>query len=152
MEKSDKQNKEVTIEEIKKVLPHRFPMCLIDVVLEYEAGRFAIAKKAFSNSEPFFIGHYPKCPIVPGTILLESLSQTASFAILSSDIVGGGTLLFTGINRLRFYKPVVPGDLVVFKAEITKYRHGVWTVSGEGEVNGQICIDSEMSFVNKNDR
>ena len=94
-----KQDKMTGIIGIKEVLPHRYPMLMIDAVLEYEAGVRAVSKKVFSYNEAFFPGHYPDHPIVPGTLLLESLSQTASFAILSK---GNWGVLFAGVNRLRF--------------------------------------------------
>ena len=80
-----KQDRMTDIIEIMKVLPHRYPMLMLDVILEYEAGVRAVSKKVFSYNEAFFAGHYPDHPIVPGTFLLESLSQTASFAILSRE-------------------------------------------------------------------
>lgn len=135
--------------EIMKILPHRYPMLLIDTVLEYEAGVYAVAKKQFTYGEAYFQGHYPENPIVPGTILLEGLSQTATFAILSGE-KRGGSLLFTGVNRLRFFKKAVPGDCVTYRAEIIKNRHGLWSVNGEGVLEGQVCISAEMTFVNGN--
>lgn len=89
MENQEEQNRVISTEEIMETLPHRFPMLLLDTVLQYEAGSCAIAKKAFSYTEPYFVGHYPKRPIVPGTLLLEALSQTAAFAILSGKYRGG---------------------------------------------------------------
>lgn len=80
--------------EIMKILPHRYPMLLIDTVLEYEAGVYTVAKKQFTYDEAYFQGHYPEKPIVPGTILLEGLSQTASFAILSGEKRGGQSALY----------------------------------------------------------
>lgn len=91
MEKQDKQNIIADVMDIMEILPHRYPMLLIDAVLEYEAGVFAVAKKEFSYNEPFFQGHYPKKPIVPGTLLLEGLSQAAAFAILSGE---GGQIYY----------------------------------------------------------
>lgn len=134
---------------IMEVLPHRYPMLLIDTVLEYKAGVYTVAKKQFTCGEAYFQGHYPEKPIVPGTILLEGLSQTATFAILSGE-KRGGSLLFTGVNRLRFFKAVVPGDCVTYRAEIIKNRHGLWSVNGEGVLEGQVCISAEMTFVNGN--
>lgn len=89
MENQEEQNRVISTEEIMEILPHRFPMLLLDTVLKYEAGNCAIAKKAFSYTESYFAGHYPKHPIVPGTLLLEALSQTAAFAILSGKYGGG---------------------------------------------------------------
>lgn len=89
MEKQRKQVVMADAMDIMKILPHRYPMLLIDAIIEYEAGAFAVGRKRFSYNEPYFQGHYPKQPIVPGTILLEGLSQAASFAILSGEIRGG---------------------------------------------------------------
>lgn len=150
MVKQGKQNIMADVMDIMEILPHRYPMLLIDAVLEYEAGIFAVAKKEFSYNEPYFQGHYPRKPIVPGTLLLESLSQTATFAILSGESGGEDSLLFTGVNRLRFFKAVFPGDCVIYKAEIIKNRHGLWSVNGEGTVEGQVCINAEMTFVKNN--
>lgn len=150
MEGQDKQETVTDVMGIMKILPHRYPMLLIDAVPEYEAGCFAVAKKLFSYNEAYFQGHYPRKPIVPGTLLLEGLSQTASFAILSGES-REKSLLFTGVNKLRFFRAVVPGDCIVYKAEIIKNRHGLWTVNGEGTVEGQACISAEMTFVNGGD-
>lgn len=147
MGKQCKQRVTIDAMEIMKILPHRYPMLLIDAVLEYEAGIYAIAKKLFSCNEACFQGHYPEKPIVPGTLLLEGLSQTATFAILSGENLRGG-LLFTGVNKLRFFKAVFPGDSIIYKAEIIRNRHGLWSVSGEGTVEGEVCINAEMTFVN----
>lgn len=149
MEKQCKQGVTIDAMEIMKILPHRYPMLLIDIVFEYDAGIYAVAKKLFSCNEVYFQGHYPKKPIVPGTLLLEGLSQTATFAILSGEN-RGGSLLFTGVSRLRFFKAVFPGDCVIYRAEIIKNRHGLWSVSGEGTVEGETCINAEMTFVNGN--
>lgn len=89
MEKQCKQGVTIDAMEIMKILPHRYPMLLIDIVFEYDAGIYAVAKKLFSCNEVYFQGHYPKKPIVPGTLLLEGLSQTATFAILSGENRGG---------------------------------------------------------------
>lgn len=89
MGKQCKQGATIDAMEIKKILPHRYPMLLIDTILEYDAGIYAVAKKSFSCNEAYFQGHYPEKPIVPGTLLLEGLSQTATFAILSRENWGG---------------------------------------------------------------
>lgn len=91
--------------DIMEVLPHRYPMLLIDAVLECEAGAYAVAKKAFTYNEPYFQGHYPQKPIVPGTFLLEGLSQTATYALLSG--VGGGyPALYRGKQNASFQKRI----------------------------------------------
>ena len=141
-----KQQPVADVMDILDVLPHRYPMLLIDSVLEYEAGRFAVTKKAFTYNEPFFQGHYPRAPIVPGTVQLESLSQAATFAILS-DTTKRGKLLFTGVNKLRFFKTVFPGDSLLCRVEIMKERLGLIYVNGEGVVDGKVCISAEMTFV-----
>lgn len=151
MERQTKQGVSADAIDIMKILPHRYPMLLIDAVLEYEAGSFAVARKTFSYNEAYLQGHYPKQPIVPGTVLLEGLSQAAAFAILSGRNGGADCLLFTGVSRLRFFRAIFPGDCVVYRAEVIKNRHGLWTVKGEGESESQICISAEITFISKND-
>lgn len=148
MEKHTDQNVVLDVMGIMEILPHRYPMLLIDAVLDYEAGSFTIAKKLFSCNEAYFVGHYPQNPIVPGTVLLEGLSQAAAFTILSGEKSGErGNLLFTGVNKLRFFKVVSPGDCIIYKTSIIKNAHGFWSVSGTGTIDGQTCISSEMTFV-----
>lgn len=134
MESKDNRDHSIDAINIMKVLPHRYPMLMIDEIIDYEPGVCAVSKKAFSFNEGYLQGHYPNNPIVPGTLLLEGLSQTATFAILTDqDNVGDSSpLLFTGVDKLRFFKVVTPGNMVVFKASVIKNRHGVWLMKGEG--------------------
>lgn len=150
MERLDERNIAVNVMEIMKILPHRYPMLLIDTILEYEAGIFAVAKKSFSYNEEYLQGHYPGKPIVPGTVLLESLSQAASFALLSDEKCKGCSLLFTGVNKLRFLKTVFPGDCMVCRVNVIQNRHGLISIRGEGTVNEQVCINAEMTFMMRN--
>lgn len=135
--------------QIMEILPHRYPMLLIDMIEENVAGRYAITKKNFSFNEPYIQGHYPGDPIVPGTVLLEALSQTASYTILTAENEQGGVLLFAGVDKLRFLQPVLPGDSIILRADVVRCRYGLWTVHGEGYDGDKMCISAEMTFMQK---
>lgn len=142
-----KNKNHISTKELMKILPHRYPMLLIDTILDYEE-RWAIGKKLISIDEWYFVGHYPQNPVMPGSLLLEALSQVATFLILQEKDVeaSGKGLLFAGVKSLRFLKVVKPGDEVMFYCHLEKSRMGVYTVSGTGEIASGVCICAEMTF------
>ena len=135
------------IEEVMKYLPHRYPFLLIDRVTEMELGKSVTAIKNVTINEPFFPGHFPGSPVMPGVLIIEAMAQAA--ALLSFKTEGTapediGIVYFVGIDNARFKKPVVPGDQLVFKVEIVRQSRGIWKRAGRAEVDGQVVCEAEL--------
>lgn len=135
------------IEAILKLLPHRPPFLLVDRVVEFEADRRLVALKGVTMNEPFFQGHFPAKPVMPGVLILEALAQAAALlAILSlppGDVDGKITYLM-GIDDARFRRPVVPGDRLELVVEVTKHKGAVWKQRGVARVDGQDAAEAEF--------
>ena len=116
---------QLDINEIKKILPHRPPMLLVDRILEIEPFKSATGLKNITMNEPQFLGHFPGNPIMPGVLLLEAMAQVGGIALLYSEQYRGMVPLFGGMDNIKFKRPVVPGDQLITKAEITKI-HGLF--------------------------
>lgn len=130
-------------EEIKKILPHRDAMLLIDEA-EVVNGA-AHGRKEIKGDEWFLKGHFPDAPIVPGVILCEILAQ--STCVLLNDKISGESLpVFTGLNKVKFRNPVKPGDVFETKCEIIKEKSPFYFAKGEGYVDGRLCVSAEFSF------
>ena len=128
-------------EEIKKILPHREPMLLIDeVTLE---GNIAVGRYTVRGDEFFLQGHFPGNPVVPGVILCEMMAQSACILIQADNHY---TPYYTGINNVRFKRKVLPGDTVEFKSEITRAKAPFYFMKSEGFVNGKLAVCGEFSF------
>jgi 3-hydroxyacyl-[acyl-carrier-protein] dehydratase len=135
------------IHQILEFLPHRFPMLLVDRVLECEAGQRIKAVKNVSINEPYFPGHYPHRPVMPGVLVIEALAQTA--AILSFITMGQkpndrSMYYFVGIDGARFKRPVLPGDQLIMEVEITRRARGIWKYAGRGYVDGNLAAEAEL--------
>ena len=135
------------IQEILKHLPHRYPMLLIDRVLECEPGKRIRAVKNVSINEPHFTGHFPHFPVMPGVLIIEALAQAAG--ILSFRTVGrlpddSSVYYFAGIDSARFKRPVVPGDQLVLEAEIVRHARGIWKYQARAYVDGAIAAEAEL--------
>ena len=113
---------QLDINEIKSIIPHRYPFLLIDKVLDFESGKFAIAQKMVSSNEEFFNGHFPDYPVMPGVLILEGMAQTGAVAILSLDENKGKIALFAGADKVRFKRQVKPGDVITFECELLEQK------------------------------
>lgn len=132
--------------EIMNILPHRAPFLLIDKVLDYEPGKWAISRKCVTMDEPFFQGHFPGHPVMPGVLILEAMAQTGAVAALGTPEDKGKIALFGGVNKCRFKKQVVPGDVLEIRCELIK-RHGpVGIGAGEAKVDGKTVCKAEIVF------
>ena len=137
----------LTIEEIKEIIPHRYPMLLIDRVEELEPGKSIKAKKNVSVNEPFFQGHFPHEPVMPGVLIVEAMAQAGAVALLSLDEFKGKTAYFGGIDKAKFRKKVVPGDTLVLEVELTKVRSSAGCGKGIAYVDGKKVAEAELTFM-----
>ncbi|NIR59113.1 MAG: 3-hydroxyacyl-ACP dehydratase FabZ [Gammaproteobacteria bacterium] len=138
---------ELTIHEILKYLPHRYPFLMIDRVVEYEADRFLAAVKNVTVNEPFFTGHFPNRPVMPGVMILEALAQaTGLLAFRSGEDRGTEDSLFylVGIDQARFKRPVEPGDQLRLEVTLERLRRGIGVFRGEAKVEGQLAASAEL--------
>lgn len=135
------------IHEILEHLPHRYPILLIDRVLELVPDDRIVALKNVSVNEPVFTGHYPHHPVMPGVLIIEALAQAA--AILSFKTMGGkpndkSVYYFAGIDAARFKKPVSPGDQLILEVSIKTKKRGLWKYVGQAKVDGQLVAEAEL--------
>ncbi len=136
----------LNVTEIQKIIPHRYPFLLVDKIIEMEPGVSAVGIKNVTVNEPFFQGHFPGQPIMPGVLIAESLAQVGACAILALPENKGKIGVFTGINNFKFRKQVVPGDVLTLKAELTAFRRGMGKANVEATVDGKIAAAGEISF------
>ena len=132
--------------DIQKILPHRYPFLLIDKITEMEEGKSITGVKNVTINEPFFQGHFPGNPIMPGVLITEALAQTGAVLLLSMPENKGKLGVFTGINSFKFRRQVVPGDTLTLHAELLMYRHGMGKANVKATVDGDIAAAGEISF------
>ncbi|HNW15643.1 MAG TPA: 3-hydroxyacyl-ACP dehydratase FabZ [bacterium] len=133
-------------EQIKKILPHRYPFLMIDRAEVIEEGKKAAGCKMVSVNEPFFQGHFPQEAVMPGVLIVEAMAQLGAVAVLSMEQFKGKIAYFTGINNAKFRQKVVPGDKLDLEIEIVKMRHSVGIGAGKAFVNGILVCEAEISF------
>ena len=136
----------ISIEEIQKVIPHRYPFLLVDRILELEPGVRAVGLKNVSRNEWYFDGHFPGYPVIPGALIAESLAQVGAYAILCTEENKGKIGMFTGMNNFKFRRQVVPGDTLTLEAELTAFRRGMGKANVKATVDGQLAASGEISF------
>jgi 3-hydroxyacyl-[acyl-carrier-protein] dehydratase len=135
------------INQIIEWLPHRYPMLLIDRVLECESGKRIKAIKNVTINEPFFPGHYPHHPVMPGVLIIEAIAQTAavlSFVTSGKKSDEESLIYFVGIDGARFKRPVIPGDQLVMEVEISRRSRGLWKYKGQAFVDGTLAAEAEL--------
>ena len=133
------------IQRIMELLPHRYPFLMIDRVLEVEPGKRAVAIKCVSVNEPFFEGHFPGMPILPGVLIAEAFAQVAGIIALTAHAQHAGRVIYlAGLDGIRFRRPITPGDTVKFTVEKTQEKRGVWKFQCLAEVDGAKAADGEV--------
>ncbi len=132
--------------QIQEIIPHRFPFLLVDRIDEIEWGSRAVGVKNVTMNEPFFQGHFPDYPVMPGVLIVEALAQVGAVAMLGTDEHRGKIAFFAGINKVRFKRQVKPGDTLRLEVEVGKFRRGVGTGTGTATVNGEVAAQGELMF------
>ncbi|UCH53165.1 MAG: 3-hydroxyacyl-ACP dehydratase FabZ [Pseudomonadota bacterium] len=138
---------QLDIHEILKRLPHRYPFILIDRVLDYTKDQSVVAIKNVTINEPFFQGHFPNRPVMPGVLLLEAMAQScAILSFASADMIPGknSIVYFVGADNARFKRPVEPGDQVRFESSIKRRMKGVWFFESRAYVGDDLCASAEI--------
>ena len=136
----------LTTKEILDILPHRQPFMLVDTIEELEPGVRAAGKKCVTYNEPFFAGHFPGEPVMPGVLLIEALAQVGAVAILSMPENKGKIAFFGGIKEARFKGKVVPGDVLTMETEIIKMKGPIGVGSAKAYVEGKVVAQAELTF------
>ncbi len=139
----------LNIEEIRGILPHRFPFLMVDRVLELTPGKQAVGLKNVSINEPYFNGHFPAAAIMPGVLIIESMAQVAGIAMMVMPENVGKLALIGAVEGVRFRKPVVPGDTLRIEAIILKVRSGIGKARMSATVDGELVAQCEMTFALK---
>ena len=137
----------LTLEEIQKLLPHRYPFALVDRIIEYVPGERAVGIKNVTFNEPHFQGHFPGRPIMPGVLIVEAMAQVGGVVLTQLPEVEGGLFVFAGMDKVRFRRQVIPGDQLVMTVEllcIKRRRFG--KMQARAEVDGQLASEGELLF------
>lgn len=135
------------INQIKTYLPHRYPMLLVDRVLDWESGKSITAIKNVTANEEFFNGHFPNKPVMPGVLMIEAMAQAAallSFLTMGQKPDDNTLVYFLGIDNARFKRPVEPGDQLRLEVEIVKVARGIWKYKASASVDGQLAVEADL--------
>ncbi|MGD0586633.1 MAG: 3-hydroxyacyl-ACP dehydratase FabZ [Oryzomonas sp.] len=134
------------INEIMKILPHRYPFLLVDRIEEVETGKRIVGIKNVTVNEPFFPGHFPGHPVMPGVLIIEAMAQTTAILayVSSDDSVRSKVPYFVGIDKARFRKPVVPGDQLRLEIEAVGCKRGIWNFTGKVQVADKLVAEAEL--------
>ena len=136
----------LNIKEIMELIPHRQPFLLIDTIEELEPGKRAVGKKCVSYNEPYFAGHFPEEPVMPGVLIVEALAQVGAAAILSQPEFHGKTAYFAAINSAKFRRKVVPGDVLLLETEIIKVKGPIGIGAAKAYVGEKLAVQAELTF------
>ncbi|WP_414714952.1 3-hydroxyacyl-ACP dehydratase FabZ [Sporomusa sp.] len=136
----------LTAAEIQEIIPHRYPMLLVDRIVELDPMKRAVGIKNVTINEHFFMGHFPERPVMPGVLILEAMAQVGGVAMLYPEEYRGKLALFGSMDRVKFRKPVTPGDQLYMVAEIIKLRGSAGKLWAEAFVDGQVVAEAEFMF------
>jgi 3-hydroxyacyl-[acyl-carrier-protein] dehydratase len=136
----------IDIKEIMAMLPHAYPFLLVDRIVEIEPGKRAVGIKNVTYNEPFFPGHFPGRPIMPGVLIVEAMAQTAGILAFNSlpEQERKKSVFFLGMDNVRFRKPVIPGDQLRMEIEITRHRQSIWGFKGKALVDGNVVAEGDL--------
>ena len=134
------------IKDIMNTIPHRSPFLLVDRIEEMEEGKRIVGKKCVTYNEPFFAGHFPEEPVMPGVLIVEALAQTGAVAILGKDENRGKTAYFASINSAKFKRKVVPGDVLMLETTMIKQKGPIGVASAKATVDGKVAVIAELTF------
>lgn len=136
-----------TVEEIRQLLPHRYPFALVDRIIDYVPSKKAVGLKNVTINEPFFPGHIPNRPLMPGVLIVESMAQVGGVILTQLPGMKGKFFAFAGIDKTRFRRPVVPGDQLIMTVELLSFKmNKIAKMQGEARVDGQLAAQGEMMF------
>lgn len=133
--------------QIMEILPHRAPFLLVDRIDELEPGKRAVGVKAVTYNEPYFAGHFPQEPVMPGVLICEALAQVGAVALLSQEQYKGKLVFFGGINKARFRQKVVPGDVLCLETELVKIKGPVGVGKATAWLGDKVCTEAELTFM-----
>ncbi|MFP7492565.1 3-hydroxyacyl-ACP dehydratase FabZ [Terribacillus sp. 179-K 1B1 HS] len=137
------------VQQIKEIIPHRYPFLLVDQITEIEEGKRAVAKKNVTINEPFFQGHFPDYPVMPGVLIIEALAQTGAFAMLMKEENKGKIGFLAGVDKCRFKRQVKPGDTLKLEVEIIRLKGPVGKGKATATVDGELACEAEITFAIK---
>ena len=137
----------LNIKEIMNIIPHRSPFLLVDRIEEMEVGKRAVGKKCVTYNEPFFAGHFPQEPVMPGVLIIEALAQVGAVCCLSAEENKGKIGFLGGVNKAKFRGKVVPGDVLNLEVEMIKVKGPVGVGKGTATVDGQVVASGEITFM-----
>lgn len=132
--------------EIQKIIPHRYPFLLVDKIVELEEGKKAVGIKNVTINEPFFQGHFPDNPLMPGVLIVEAMAQVGAVAVMTLDENKDKLAVFTGIDKVRFKKQVRPGDTLTMEVELITMRRGIGKAEAVAKVDGKIAAKGTLMF------
>lgn len=135
-----------TTKEIMEIIPHRHPFLLIDTIEELEEGVRAVGKKNVSFNEPYFAGHFPQNPVMPGVLIIEAMAQTGAVAMLGLPQWKGKTAYFVGIDKARFKQKVCPGDVLLLETKIVRVKGSIGVGEATASVDGKVVAKAELTF------
>ena len=138
----------LTAAEIEKILPHRYPFALVDKILDYTPGQWARGVKCVTRTEPFFQGHFPGVPVMPGVLIIEALAQAGGLLVLHGfdpSETAGKLFLFSGLEKVRFRRPVFPGDRLDLECRLIRHKLKLWKMEGRAYVDGVLAAEAEIT-------
>lgn len=139
------------IQKIQSLLPHRYPFLLVDRVIDSEPGKRLVAIKNVTINEPFFPGHFPGKPVMPGVLLIEGMAQaTGLLAMESTEVPEESIYYLVGVDKARFKRPVVPGDQLVFEVEVLKHKRDIWVFATTAKVDDSLVASAEIMCTARN--